>query len=87
MQLVLDKVLSNLEWPHSQGAMQDKFFSASCTICVAEGIGSDNTLQISSRDFSVSNSMQRSVSQERKNKFKYSKTASHKQLHDVFVAV
>ena len=26
MKLVLDKVLSNLEWPHSLGAMQDKFF-------------------------------------------------------------
>ena len=26
MQLVLDKVLSNLEWPHSLGAMQDNFF-------------------------------------------------------------
>ena len=26
MQLVLDEVLSNLEWPHSLGARQDKFF-------------------------------------------------------------
>ena len=63
MQLVLDKVLSNLEWPHSLGAMQDNFFlHLVCTICVAEGIGSDKTLQISSRDFNVSNIMQRSVS-------------------------
>ena len=64
-----------------------QIFSPSCTICVAEGIGSDKTLQISSRDFNVSNTMQRSVSYERRNKFKYSKAASHKQLHDVFVAV
>ena len=33
-------------------------FSASCTICVAEGIGSDKTLQTSSWDFNVSNTMQ-----------------------------
>jgi len=58
VQLVLDEVLSNLEWQHSLGAMQDKFF-LHLVLFVAEGIGSDKTLQISSPDFNVSNTMQR----------------------------
>ena len=61
MQLVLDEVVGNLDWPHSLGAKQDIVF-ASCTICEAEGIGSDKTLQILSRDFNFSNTMQRSDS-------------------------
>ena len=86
MQLVLDKVLSNLEWPHSLGAMQDNIFLHLVLFVLQKELGRIKHCKSHLR-ISMSPIPCKDLSPRKESKFKYCKTASHKQLHDVFVAV